>query len=179
VVLKDDEKIEEPKSSMTFSSIEEVCSYYRRYAKQAGFGIAHRTSRKTKGIKSYIVLICTRGGDERATNDVAKPIPTTNRTRCGARICAKLCGDGTWFLSKVELTHNHSLSPGKARFFRSNRKINDAGKRRLELNDRVGGFESLSFGERDCRNYINKAKELRLGKGGAQALCDYFRRMQK
>jgi hypothetical protein len=39
VVLKDDEKIEEPKSSMTFSSIEEVCSYYMRYAKQIGFGI--------------------------------------------------------------------------------------------------------------------------------------------
>jgi hypothetical protein len=96
VVLKDDEKIEEPKSSMTFSSIEEVCSYYRRYAKQVGFGIAHRSSRKTKGIKSYVLLICTCGGDERATTSgVAKPIPTTNRTGCGARICARLCGDGT------------------------------------------------------------------------------------
>jgi hypothetical protein len=42
-----------------------------------------------------------------------------------------------------------------------------------------GGFESLSFGERDCRNYINKARELHLGKGGAQALYDYFSRMQK
>jgi hypothetical protein len=42
-----------------------------------------------------------------------------------------------------------------------------------------GGFESLSFGERDCRNYINKARELRLGKGGAHALFDYFSRMQK
>jgi hypothetical protein len=97
-------------------------------------------------------------------------------------------------LSKVELTHNHSLSPGKARFFRSNKKINDAAKRKLKLNDRAGirlcknfnslvvesgGFENLSFRERDCRNYINKARELNLGKGGAQALCDYFRRMQK
>jgi hypothetical protein len=42
-----------------------------------------------------------------------------------------------------------------------------------------GGFKSLPFGERDCRNYINKARELRLGKGGGQALCDYFNRMQK
>jgi len=97
-------------------------------------------------------------------------------------------------LSKVELTHNHSFSRGKARFFRRNKKINDAAKRRLELNDRagirlnknfnslvveIGGFESLSFGERDCRNYINKARELCLGKGVAQALCDYFSRMQK
>ncbi|XP_062163770.1 putative UPF0481 protein At3g02645 [Alnus glutinosa] len=64
VVLKDDEKVEEPKASMTFSSIEEVCSYYKKYAKQAGFGLAHRSSRKKKGIKGYVVLICTRGGTE-------------------------------------------------------------------------------------------------------------------
>jgi hypothetical protein len=97
-------------------------------------------------------------------------------------------------LSNVELKHNHLLSSGKARFFRNNRKINDVAKRLLELNDRVGirlsknlnsvavesgGFESLSFGERDCRNYIIKARELRLGKGGAQVLYDYFSRMQK
>jgi hypothetical protein len=195
LMLKDDEKVEEPKESMTFSSIEEVCSYYRTYAKQAGFGIAHRTSRKRNGIKSYAVLICTRGAPERTRIcDVAKPTPTTNRTGCGAKICATLCDDEMWFLSKVELKHNHSLSPGKARFFRSKKKINDAAKRRLELNDRAGirmnknfnsldvesgGFESLSFGERDCQNYINKARELRLCKGGAQALCDYFSKMQK
>jgi hypothetical protein len=89
VVLKDDEKVEEPKESMTFSSIEEVCSYYRKYAKQAGFGILQRSSRKKKGIKSYVVLICTRGGSERpTTSDSAKPIPATNRTGCSARICA-------------------------------------------------------------------------------------------
>ncbi|XP_062164654.1 protein FAR1-RELATED SEQUENCE 5-like [Alnus glutinosa] len=195
VVLKDDEKVEEPKESMTFSSLDEVCSYYRKYAKSAGFGIAQRSSRKKKGRKGYVMLICTRGGAERPkTSDCAKPIPVSNKTGCGARICANLCDDGTWFLSKVELMHNHSLSPSKVRFFRSNKKISDAAKRRLELNDRArirlcknfnslvvesGGFENLSFGERDCRNYINKARELNLGKGGAQALCDYFRRMQK
>ncbi|XP_062149808.1 protein FAR-RED IMPAIRED RESPONSE 1-like [Alnus glutinosa] len=195
VVLKDDEKVEEPKASMIFSSLDEICSYHRKYAKQADFGIAHRSSRKKKGIKGYVMLICTRGSTERPrTSDCAKPTPATNRTGCGARIFANLSNDGTWFLSKVELTHNHSLSLGKTRFFRSNKKINDAAKRRFELNDKAGihlcknfnslvvesgGFENLSFGERDCRNYINKARELNLGKGGAQALCDYFRRMQK
>jgi len=64
VVLKDDEKVEEPKESMIFSSLDEVCSYYRKYAKQAGFGIAQRSSRKNKGIKGYVILICTRGGTE-------------------------------------------------------------------------------------------------------------------
>jgi hypothetical protein len=103
--------------------------------------------------------------------------------------------DGTWFLSTVVLEHNHQLSLGKARFFRSNKNINDATKRRLEPNDRAriqpvrilihwllkwggGGFENVSFEERDCRNYINKVRELWLGKGGAQTLCEYFCRMQ-
>jgi hypothetical protein len=118
VVLKVDEKVEEPKASMTFSLIEEVCSYYRRYAKQVRFGIAHRSLRKKKGIKNYVVLICTRGGPDRPrTSDCAKPTPSTNRSGCGARICTNLCDDGMWFLSKVELTYNHSLSQGKVRFF--------------------------------------------------------------
>jgi hypothetical protein len=87
------------------------------------------------------------------------------------------CVDGTRFLSKVVLEHNYQLSPRKARFFRSNKIINDAVKRRLKLNDRVeirtnknfnslvvemGGFESVSFEERDCQNYINKARKLQL-----------------
>jgi len=108
-------------------------------------------------------------------------------------ICALACVDGMRFLSKVVLEHNYQLSPRKSRYFRSNKIIYDAVKRRLKLNDRVeirtnknfnslvvemGGFESVSFEERDCQNYINKARKLQLSKGGAQAFCEYFSRMQ-
>lgn len=48
------------------------------------------------------------------------------------------------------------------------------------------GVENLSFGEKDCqnfiekaRNFIEKAREFRLGKGSTQALRDYFNRMEK
>ncbi|XP_035551761.1 protein FAR1-RELATED SEQUENCE 1-like [Juglans regia] len=41
-----------------------------------------------------------------------------------------------------------------------------------------GGFENLQFLEKDCRNYIDKARQLRLGKGGVEALRAYFMRMQ-
>jgi hypothetical protein len=41
-----DEKVEEPKPSMTFSSLEEVCSYYRKFASQVGFGVQRRTTKK-------------------------------------------------------------------------------------------------------------------------------------
>ncbi|XP_040985885.1 protein FAR1-RELATED SEQUENCE 5-like [Juglans microcarpa x Juglans regia] len=42
----------------------------------------------------------------------------------------------------------------------------------------AGGFENLPFLENDCRNYMDKARHLRLGKGGPGALQDYFLRMQ-
>jgi hypothetical protein len=194
-MINGDEKVEEPKPFMTFTSEEEVRTYYRKFAKQAGFGELTRNTKKMKGERRYLILICTRGRLEpTSSRNSSKPTPKTNRMGCCVRICASKCDDRTWFLSKVVLEHNHQLSLSKTRFFRCNKTINDAAKRRLELNDRVGillsknfnslvvengGFESLSFEERDCRNFINKARELRLGKGVAQALCDYFSRMQK
>ncbi|XP_039686629.1 protein FAR-RED IMPAIRED RESPONSE 1-like [Medicago truncatula] len=67
-------------------------------------------------------------------------------------------------------------------------------KRRLELNDQAGinvsrnfrslvgeanGYENLTFGEKDCRNHIDKVRQLRLGTGDAEAIQKYFVRMQK
>ncbi|XP_059444592.1 protein FAR1-RELATED SEQUENCE 5-like isoform X2 [Corylus avellana] len=193
-MIDGDEKVEPPKKSMTFSSHEEVISYYKKYAKQVGFGVSRRMIKKTPdGHPRYMLLTCIRECSRvRNTSNAMKPNPTTNRTKCNARICATLWDDGTWFLSKVVVEHNHSLSPSKARFLRCYKNINDPAKRRHELNDRagiranknfnslveMGEFENLPFGERECRNFINKARELRLGKGGGQALCDYFTRMR-
>ena len=41
------------------------------------------------------------------------------------------------------------------------------------------GYENLQFGERDCRNYISKVRQLKLGVGDAEALRNYFIRMQR
>ncbi|XP_042988714.1 protein FAR-RED IMPAIRED RESPONSE 1-like [Carya illinoinensis] len=52
-------------------------------------------------------------------------------------------------------------------------------KNYLSLVVEAGGFENLEFQERDCRNFIDKSRHLRLGKGGGDALYDYFQRMRK
>ncbi|GLT54152.1 hypothetical protein SLA2020_273750 [Shorea laevis] len=191
-----DEKVEEPKESMTFGSLDDVCSYYRKYAKQDGFGVVKRGIKKRGDEVYYIILTCSRQGKCRSRTDDTntKGVPTTIKTDCKARICARLCVDGTWYLTKVVIEHNHGLSPGKARLFRCHKHIDDSVKKRLVMNDKAGirtnknfyslvvesgGYENLPFGERDARNFIEKARELRLGKGGGQALCDYFKRMQK
>jgi zinc finger SWIM domain-containing protein 3 len=43
----------------------------------------------------------------------------------------------------------------------------------------AGGHENLSFGEKDCRNYINKVRNELLGEGDAEALRNYSMRMQE
>lgn len=43
---------------------------------------------------------------------------------------------------------------------------------------RGGGVEHLSFGEKDCRNFITKSRHIRLGTRVAGAFCDYFKMMQ-
>ncbi|KAG6667593.1 hypothetical protein CIPAW_01G111700 [Carya illinoinensis] len=151
-----------------------------------------RNKREDDESVRYVTLSCARGGKarKRITN-ISKPRPTTN-TDFKARINAVLA-DGVLRITTVCNAHNHGLSPQKARFFRCNRAIDDSVKRQLDINDKTGigmsksfnslvveadGFEKLPFIEKDARNYIDKARHLRLGKGGADALRGYFERMQ-
>jgi hypothetical protein len=41
-----------------------------------------------------------------------------------------------------------------------------------------GGYENLFFIEKDCKNFINKERHIRLRQGGAKALLDYLNKMQ-
>ncbi|KAF5443801.1 hypothetical protein F2P56_036328 [Juglans regia] len=185
--------IEEPKSGMEFNSFEELMDYYKQYAKKSGFGVMiRRTDKGDDETVRYVTLGCARG--EKARNrslNVARPRPT-GKTECKAKINA-LKVDGKFRMTTVHNIHNHGLSPNKSRFFRCNREVSDSVKRVLDINDMAGirmnksfgslvvgagGFENLPFLENDYRNYIDKARHLRLGKGGAEALREYFCRIQ-
>ncbi|KAK1584477.1 hypothetical protein Q3G72_033344 [Acer saccharum] len=167
VEIDGDDMIEKPKKGMEFNFIEDLLSYYKSYGKKCGFGVM---TKRTE-----------RGEDQ-----------IVRKTECKANINALRC-DGKLQLTTVHNIHNHGLSPKKSSFFRCNREVSDAVKRVLDTNDMagvrmnksfrslvvgVGGFENLPFLEKDCRNYIDKARHLRLGAGGAGALREYFLRMQ-
>ncbi|KAF5471958.1 hypothetical protein F2P56_008715, partial [Juglans regia] len=195
-VSDDDERVEEPKPGMEFATDKELLAYYKRYAKQQGFGvITQRTKRDASGKPKYVTIGCARGGKYHPSHsNISKPWPTI-KTDCKAKLNAHLDKKGVWVLTTAENTHNHgTVSPQKSRFFRSHKCLDEYSKRMLDLNDRAGirmnknfgalvvdagGFENLEFQEKDCRNYINKARHLRLGKGGGEALSDYFKRMRK
>jgi hypothetical protein len=62
-LIDDDGNVEQPKKSMTFDSIEELKSYYRRFGKQMGFGVVQKKvtrdkiSRKEVGL--YYLKSCS------------------------------------------------------------------------------------------------------------------------
>ncbi|XP_042971217.1 protein FAR1-RELATED SEQUENCE 5-like [Carya illinoinensis] len=185
---------DEPKSGMEFNCLEDLMSYYKEYGKKCGFGVmTKRSERGDDETVRYVTLACARGGKARnRILNVANPRPT-GKTECKVKINTLKAADGKFRLTTVHNIHNHSLSPKKARFFRCNREVSESVKRVLDTNDLAGirmnksfgslvvgagGFENLPFLEKDCRNYIDKARHLRLGAGGAGALRDYFLRMQ-
>ncbi|XP_035542396.1 protein FAR1-RELATED SEQUENCE 5-like isoform X2 [Juglans regia] len=189
----DDDGVIEPRPGMSFKTEHELLDFYKKYGKQIGFGVmTQRSKREDDGSVRYLTLGCARGGKARnRTSNVSKPRPTT-KTDCKAKINAIVL-DGVLRITTVDNAHNHGLSPRKARFFRCNRAIDASVKRQLDINDKagismaksfnslvveVGGYDNLPFVEKDARNYIDKARHLRLGKGGADALRGYFERMQ-
>ncbi|XP_042983150.1 protein FAR-RED IMPAIRED RESPONSE 1-like [Carya illinoinensis] len=111
-----------------------------------------------------------------------------------ARINVTLNDEGGYILTSVNLEHTHIYSPGNARHFRCFKKVDALVAKRLEINDEAGiqmvkifkfllveagGYENVPSGEKECRNYIDKARKLRLEVGGVEALCNYFRQMQQ
>ncbi|KAF5475615.1 hypothetical protein F2P56_007407 [Juglans regia] len=190
-----DETIEEPTVGMQFSSVEEVHAYYMKYGKKKGFGVSKKNIRQDDdGTVRWFCLACSRGGTLKSTvANVMKPRQTV-KMGCKARINAVLNVEGGYTISKVILDHTHACSPGKARHFRCFKKVDARVAKRLEINDEAGirlsknfkslvveagGYENVTFGEKECRNYIDKARRLRLGVGGGVALCNYFEDMQK
>ncbi|KAG6642418.1 hypothetical protein CIPAW_09G139500 [Carya illinoinensis] len=152
--------VDEPKSGMTFKDEATLSAYYKRYAKQEGFGVRiQRTKRESNGAMKYITLGCSRGGKHSSSsNNVSKPRPTT-KTECKTKINAPL-HNGEWCLTSVELNHNYGLNPLVSRYFRCHRNIDLLAKWKIELNDRArirmnknyysfvvkaGGFDNLQL----------------------------------
>ncbi|KAG6649266.1 hypothetical protein CIPAW_07G200600 [Carya illinoinensis] len=117
---------EDPKVGMEFATDHELMAYYKRYAKQQGFGvITQRTKREADGRVRYLTIGCARGGKYQPSHsNISRPRPTI-KTDCKARINVHLV-KGTWELTSVELAHSHdTVSPQKFRFFRSHKNLDE------------------------------------------------------
>ncbi|XP_037482142.1 protein FAR1-RELATED SEQUENCE 6-like [Triticum dicoccoides] len=189
-----DVSLGDPELGMTFGNENEVREYYTQYAKAKGFGVTRRSSNSDdNGQLRYLTLSCSRHGKTQSNSrNMLKPNPSAG-LGCKAKINVTRGPDGKLYLSKVILDHNHALSPLKSRLFRCNKRLDYHVKRKLELNDRAGirvnknfnsfvvaadGHHNLTFGEKDSRNFLEKIRRLKLGSGDAEAVRDYFIKMQ-
>ncbi|XP_022859024.1 protein FAR-RED IMPAIRED RESPONSE 1-like [Olea europaea var. sylvestris] len=183
-----------PEVGMIFDGEKELFDFYKRYAYAVGFPVKKRNSKKgDDGVVRFITFTCSREGRSGSnTSSTLKPQPTS-QIDCKARISASADKVGKWRINTVYLEHNHKTSPSKSRLFRCNRELTANAKRKLELNDMAGiplhksynsvvveawGYNNLTYVERDCRNYIEQVRRLRLGEGDAAALQSYFSKMQ-
>ena len=89
--------------------------------------------------------------------------------------------------------HNHDLSPSKSRHFAAFQHISTNIRKRLLINDNAGvrvnnsikssiveagGYENVTYNQKDVRNFLDKERRLKCREGDGQALHDYFVRMQ-
>ncbi|KAL7199835.1 hypothetical protein ACSBR2_022025 [Camellia fascicularis] len=187
-------EIEDPQVEMTYKSIDEIYEYYSRYGKRNGFAVSKKYCKMgDNGEKKYVTIACTHARKAKIkTSNIVKLHPQT-KTECKTGLNANLQGDGIWILRSLRLEHNHEMSPRKSHFFKQNRILEPHVKRRLELNDsagirmnknftslvvEAGGHEHLSYLEKDCRNHMDKVRHLKLEKGDATAMYNYFVKMQ-
>ncbi|XP_059640548.1 protein FAR1-RELATED SEQUENCE 6-like [Cornus florida] len=182
------EKFQAPKTGMVFNSDNEAFDYYKNYGECEGFGVI-RKSRKfdeNKRLK-YVTFSCAKSGRVKgASSNSIKP-KASSKTDCKAKINMIVDDDGRYTVGYVKFDHNHALRPT------CNQELCHHAKRRLELNDLAdislskafnssvaepGSCENLTFSEKESRNCNEKASKLRLGVGDAEAIHEYFVRMQ-
>ncbi|XP_057510741.1 uncharacterized protein LOC130793105 [Actinidia eriantha] len=82
-----EDRVEEPKKGLTFDTSEDAYLFYCRYAKEKGFSVCRRTSKKgSDGKLKYLTLSCNRAGNARVkTSNPVKPRPQS-RINCPAHI---------------------------------------------------------------------------------------------
>ena len=185
----------EPRVGMEFDSLQQVIEFYKNYAYSKGFATMRRSSRKNKGFTetSYINLKCNQEGRYNSLVDDASKKRATIKNSCEVGIKASMdITDWKWMILSFIENHNHDLSPNKSRHFVAFRHISTDTRRRLLINDNTGvrvnssikssiveagGYENVTYNQKDVRNFLDKEHRLKCKEGDGQALHDYFVRM--
>ncbi|XP_038707270.1 protein FAR1-RELATED SEQUENCE 5-like [Tripterygium wilfordii] len=183
-----------PMNGMLFESIDEMFEFYKLYAQARGFYVKKRSITKDlNGIHKYLIFTSERSNKYVSHSKMLVNRCAHSKNECKARLVGRLDSVGKWEIMKFEDEHNHNMSPTHSRFFTCNRETSPHVRRQLEINDiagirpnkshnsfviGVGGHDKLSFLERDTRNHISRARRMRLGVGNADAVQNYFLKMQ-
>lgn len=182
----DDNIVKAPEVGMHFDSLESLFEYYKLYGKQEGFRVKKKTSRLSiDGKLKFVSLSCSRAGKSQSSKQ-SFLVSNASKMECKARVNATIFEDGKCKINSVVLEHNHGLGSHKSGSDSCNKEIITDAQTKLELNDGEGidvmkNCQSVVLVEardHDTVPFIEKAKRLCLGVGDAEAIHDYFVRMQ-
>ncbi|KAJ3692024.1 hypothetical protein LUZ60_012374 [Juncus effusus] len=191
-VETNDDLVKEPKVGMFFETLDEAFLFYAIYAKKKGFGTAKRTSKKRNGLVRNFTFHCCKGGKPKSKAKNPKRPRQQTKTNCPARVNLVRDLDGKWEISSICLEHNHVFTPRHDNFYRRNRIVSESIKRQLILNDKAGirlyktyeslqiqagGYENLTYLEKDLRNLMSRWRHSENAEGDAMAMFSYFKRM--
>ncbi|KAH0982796.1 hypothetical protein GBA52_009973 [Prunus armeniaca] len=181
-----------PVVGMEFDSYEDVYYFYNCYAKQQGFGVRVSNTWYRKSKERYRgKLSCSSAGFKKKS-EANRPRPET-RTGCPAMIKFRLMDSNRWRVIEVELEHNHLISPASGKFYKSHKSVGVGTKRALQLDtaeevqkirlfrtviidSEVNG--SIDVDEGESGNRVDYSNQLKLKEGDAQAVQNYFSRLQ-
>ncbi|XP_031258569.1 protein FAR-RED IMPAIRED RESPONSE 1-like [Pistacia vera] len=156
--------------------------------KYKGFAIVKKSACKGRnGDRKYQTISCDKGRKTYYEN-------SSKRINCIARLSMVLRSNGKWQVTKVQTNHNHDLDPSICRLMARHKNLNLEVRRNLEANDiagirpcksirlleiQFGGLENLICLSKDCHNFIEKNRKLRLGEGDVESIHQLFLRMQQ
>ncbi|XP_016185480.1 protein FAR1-RELATED SEQUENCE 5-like [Arachis ipaensis] len=162
-----------PSIGMTFPSVKDYETFYTNYAKRVGFSWNIRTTKWNQNRQiTYQILVCSKAGYQRSKIDPLKKTNLTSEQNCKVRIIVKKDKKLEYVLTFVNNQHNHVISPSMANTLRKNRELSLHAKWIAEINDQAGvtmrnryqslattagGYDKLTFNEKDLRNHVAKS----------------------
>ena len=168
-----------------------IYNYYNCYAKELGFSIRVKSlwTKCNSKEKRGAVLCYNCGGFK--TMKEANSRRKETRTGCLAMIRLRLVESNRWRVDEVKLEHNHSFDPERAQNSKSHKKMDGGSKRKVEPSVDVevrtiklyrtttadpNGSSNSYEGEHS--HHVDRSKCLKLKKGDAQIIYNYFSRAQ-
>ncbi|XP_068345455.1 protein FAR1-RELATED SEQUENCE 8-like [Pyrus communis] len=182
-----------PFVGLEFDSYDDAYNYYNYYAKALGFAIRVKSSwtKRNSKEKRGAVLCCNCEGFK--TVKEANSRKKETRTGCLAMIRLRLVESNRWRVDEVKLEHNHLFDPERAQNSKSHKRMDFGAKRKMESTPDVEvrtiklyrtpvvdavGYGSSNSNEGETNNQVDRFKRLKLKKGDATAMYNYFCRAQ-
>ncbi|XP_028766387.1 protein FAR1-RELATED SEQUENCE 8-like [Neltuma alba] len=178
-----------PVVGMEFETYDDAYNYYNSYAKELGFAIRVKSSwtKRNSKEKRGAVLCCNCEGFK--TVKEANSRRKETRTGCLAMIRLRLVESNRWRVDEVKLEHNHSFDPERAQNSKSHKRMESGAKRKIEptLDVEVrtiklyrtpvmdsSGYRCSNANEEGTSDHANFSRHLKLRKGDAEVIANYF-----